>query len=118
MGNDFKRKTAPSFQRGRREQVDQLKTPELPTKVVEKSRTFVVLPVADIDVSEKYDIVKDGLSLQVIKDGKIFAHTQTAPASIVEDVGKAGGRVPGSIVRYYGPNMPCRVSVELAKSAP
>ena len=118
MGNDFKRKTAEPFQRGRRQQVEDLSEPELPMKPVDRIRSFVILPTADagINDSENCDVVIDGASLKVLKNEKIVGVTQTAPASVMEDIGNAGGRVPGRMLQYHGPNMPCRVSVQLPKS--
>lgn len=117
MGNDMKRKTAERFQRGRRQQVEALSEPELPMTPVDRIRSFVILPTRDavIKDSEKCEVIADGTSLKVLKDEQLVAVTKTAPASVVEDVGRAGGRVPGRVLHYRGPDLPCRVSVQLPK---
>jgi|GEM_PF-3772487 len=85
---------------------------------VERIRSFVILPARDavIKDSEKCEVIAEGASLKVLKDEKIVGISQTAPPSVVEDVGRAGGRVPGRVLHYRGPDLPCRVSVQLPKS--
>ena len=90
--------------------------PELPFKPVQRTRSFVILPISDSTVknAKHCEVVVEGAALKVLQDEALLGISEKPPASVLEEVQRAGGRMAAELQQYRGPDMPCRVAISLS----